>query len=38
MSAVRWGVTRDIVAAWVLTFPACGLIAWAVAKLAEASF
>ena len=38
MSAVRWGVTRDIVTAWVLTFPVCGLLAWAVAKLAEASF
>lgn len=31
-SAVRWGVARRIVAAWVLTFPICGglgyLIAW----------
>ena len=34
-SAVRWGVTRDIVMAWVLTFPVCGLIAWAVAKAAQ---
>jgi len=33
-SAVRWGVSRNIVTAWVLTFPVCGLIAWAVAKLA----
>ena len=32
-SAVRWGVTRDIVLAWLLTFPVCGLIAWTVAKL-----
>jgi PiT family inorganic phosphate transporter len=38
MSAVRWGVTRDIVTAWVLTFPVCGFIAWAVAKLADAAF
>jgi PiT family inorganic phosphate transporter len=38
MSAVRWGVTRDIVTAWVLTFPVCGFIAWAVAKLTEAMF
>lgn len=30
-SAVRWGVGRQIVIAWILTFPACGLIAWAVA-------
>jgi len=31
-SAVRWGVARRIVAAWVITFPVCGgigyLIAW----------
>jgi len=33
-SAVRWGVSRNIVVAWVLTFPVCGLIAWAVTKLA----
>jgi PiT family inorganic phosphate transporter len=32
-SAVRWGVSRDIVTAWILTFPVCGLIAWTVAKL-----
>ena len=33
-SAVRWGVSRDIVMAWLLTFPVCGLIAWATTKLA----
>ncbi|MDP3702990.1 MAG: inorganic phosphate transporter, partial [Candidatus Omnitrophota bacterium] len=33
-SAVRWGVSRNIVIAWVLTFPVCGLIAFLVAKLA----
>ena len=26
-SAVRWGVARTIVTAWVLTFPAAGLVA-----------
>ncbi|HEX5533401.1 MAG TPA: inorganic phosphate transporter [Actinomycetales bacterium] len=26
-SAVRWGVARSILAAWVLTFPAAGLVA-----------
>lgn len=35
-SAVRWGVSRNIVIAWVLTFPVCGLIAFLVAKLALA--
>jgi PiT family inorganic phosphate transporter len=33
LSAVRWGVGREIVTAWILTFPACGIIAWAVAKV-----
>ena len=33
-SAVRWGISRNMVTAWVLTFPVCGLIAWAVTKLA----
>jgi PiT family inorganic phosphate transporter len=32
LSAVRWGVGREIVTAWVLTFPVCGVIAWMVAK------
>lgn len=32
-SAVRWGVSRDIVMAWLLTFPLCGLIAWFVVTL-----
>lgn len=32
-SAVRWGVGREIVTAWILTFPVCGLIAWLVAKV-----
>jgi len=31
-SAVRWGVTMEIVTAWILTFPVCGIIAWLVAK------
>jgi PiT family inorganic phosphate transporter len=32
-SAVRWGVTFDIVAAWILTFPVCGVIGWGAAKI-----
>ncbi|MBF8267870.1 MAG: Phosphate transporter, inorganic phosphate transporter, PiT family [Dehalococcoidia bacterium] len=32
-SAVRWGVSRQIVGAWILTFPVCGAIAWVMAKL-----
>jgi len=29
LSAVRWGVAGNIVLAWVLTFPICGAIGWA---------
>lgn len=36
LSAVRWGVARSIITAWVLTFPVCGAIAWTVASLASA--
>jgi inorganic phosphate transporter, PiT family len=34
-SAVRWGVTRNIVATWLLTFPACGILGFVFAKLLE---
>jgi PiT family inorganic phosphate transporter len=33
VSAVRWGVAREVVAAWVLTFPVCGLISWTIATI-----
>ena len=26
LSAVRWGVAKSIVYAWILTFPICGLL------------
>ena len=32
-SAVRWGVTFEIVTAWILTFPVCGSIGWGAAKI-----
>ncbi len=31
--AVHWGVTGQLVAAWLLTFPICALISWSVVKL-----
>ena len=37
-SAVRWGVSRNIVTAWILTFPVCGLIGWGAARIALAIF
>jgi PiT family inorganic phosphate transporter len=32
LSAVRWGVTLEIVSAWILTFPICGAIGWLATK------
>lgn len=32
-SAVRWGLAGEIITAWVLTFPVCGLIAYVVARI-----
>jgi PiT family inorganic phosphate transporter len=33
LSAVRWGVTLEIVTAWILTFPVCGVIGWLATKV-----
>jgi PiT family inorganic phosphate transporter len=38
LSAVRWGVTRNIVLAWVLTFPICAALGWIVASLLKLAF
>jgi PiT family inorganic phosphate transporter len=32
-SAVRWGVTLEIVSAWILTFPICGAVGWLATKI-----
>ncbi len=32
VSAVRWGVARSMVAAWVLTFPICAGLGWLLSK------
>ncbi|MBI2082492.1 MAG: inorganic phosphate transporter [Deltaproteobacteria bacterium] len=32
-SAVRWGVAGQIIAAWVLTFPVCGVLSWGITKV-----
>jgi len=37
-SAVRWGVTREIVLAWLLTFPACGILGFLFALVLERIF
>ena len=33
VKSVNWNVVREMVATWVLTFPGCGLIGFAMAKL-----
>lgn len=33
VSSVDWSIVRDMILAWVLTFPGCGLIAYFMAKL-----
>ena len=38
LSAVRWGVTRNIVLAWILTFPICGILGWLIASLLKIAF
>jgi PiT family inorganic phosphate transporter len=37
-SAVRWGVAGEIVASWLLTFPACGVLGWLLAWIFKAAF
>ena len=32
LSAVRWGVAGHIVAAWILTWPGCGAMAYVLSK------
>ena len=38
LSAVRWGVARRIVAAWVLTFPICGGLGYLITLLLKPLF
>jgi len=33
LSGVDWNIVKDMVAAWVLTFPGCGIIGYGMAKL-----
>jgi PiT family inorganic phosphate transporter len=38
LSAVRWGIARNIVLTWLLTFPACGILGWLIASLLKVAF
>ena len=33
LSSVNWGVVKEMVLTWILTFPGCGLLAFLVTKL-----
>ena len=35
LSAVRWGVAGNIVLAWILTFPICGIIGYVIFEIAN---
>jgi len=38
LSTVNWGVVQEMVMAWVLTFPGCGIISFLMAKLCMVIF
>lgn len=38
LSAVRWGIARNIVLTWILTFPACALLGWIIASILKIAF
>jgi PiT family inorganic phosphate transporter len=38
LSAVRWGIARNIVLTWILTFPACGILGWIIAFVLKLAF
>ena len=33
LSAVRWGVTRGIMSAWLITYPFCVILGWVLSKI-----
>ncbi len=37
LSAVRWGIAGNIVVAWVLTVPACIVLAWGIVRILAAA-
>ena len=38
LSAVRWGVAGNMVAAWIITFPVCCGLSWILGQLFQVSF
>lgn len=38
LSAVRWGIARNIVVTWILTFPVCAILGWLIASILKIAF
>ena len=38
LSAVRWGIARNIVWTWILTLPACAILGWIISSLLSIAF
>ena len=38
LSAINFGIVKDMMLTWIFTFPGCGLISFAIAKLFLAVF
>jgi len=38
LSAVRWGIAGNMMAAWIITFPACGGLGWLLGWIFRVSF
>jgi len=38
ISAVRWGIARNIVLTWIITFPVCAALGWIIAALLKIAF
>ncbi len=38
LSAVRWGVTRSIALAWIVTYPVCFVLGWSISTVFEVAF
>jgi PiT family inorganic phosphate transporter len=38
LSAVRWGLAGQVVTAWILTWPTCAVLGYALAKAFSGAF
>lgn len=38
LTAVKWGIARNIVLTWIVTFPACAALGWLIASILKIAF